>query len=72
MDYSESVTTVLIEYVSQLSPLEKLDFELLKKLVNSITVYRDGSLSVQFLNNKTVNEKENIDDADGDSTESCY
>lgn len=72
LDYSESVTTVLIEYVSQLSPLEKLDFELLKKLVNSITVYRDGSLFVQFLNNKTVNEKENIDDADGDSTEGCY
>lgn len=72
LDYSKSVTTALIEYVSHLLPLAVLDFELLKKLVNGITVQSDGSLSVQFLNNKTVNEKENIDDANNDSTEGCY
>lgn len=72
LDYSKSVTTALIEYVSQLSPLDGLDFELLKKLINGITVQSDGSLSVQFLNDKTVNEKEKIDDADSDSTEDCY
>lgn len=72
LDCSESVTTALIEYISQLPPLVRLDFELLKKLVNGITVYKDGSLSVQFLNHKTVNEKETINDADRDITESCY
>ncbi len=71
LDYSKSVTPKLQEYIGGLPPMETLDFEILKKLVNSITIHRDGNLSVQFLNQATVNEQEETDHDDRIFAEGC-
>ena len=62
-DYSKAVTDVMISYIEQLSVADTLDFKLLKKVADNITVYEDGSLSVRFLNHKLVYEKEETENA---------
>lgn len=71
LDASKAVTDRLIEYIKTLEPMEALDFSLIDRIVKSISVHGNGTLSVKFLNDKTIDEKEDTDHAgDNDSTES--
>ena len=72
MDYSKAVTDKLIAHIQTLKPLKTLDFSLIDGLVKAIYIDGDGSLSLKFLNEKTVNEKEIIKNASSnDSSEGC-
>lgn len=71
LDASRAVTDKLIEYVKTLEPMEVLDFSLIERIVKSILVHSNGNISIKFLNDKTVREKEDTAHAgDNDSTES--
>lgn len=71
LDASKAITDKLIEYVKTLESMEILDCSLIERLVKSISVRGDGNISIRLLNDKTINEKEDISHAgDSDSTES--
>ena len=71
-DPSKAVTDKLIEYVRTLEKTETTDFALIERIVRSITVHTDGKLSVRFLNDKTVDEQEDKNNASSnDSPEGC-
>lgn len=72
LDASKAVTDKLIEYVETLEPMEVLDFSLIERIVKSISVSNDGRISIRFLNDKTIGEKEDTDHAgNNDCAESC-
>lgn len=58
IDYSRAITQKLANFVSEQSVMEELDFAVLKKTAKRITVHRDGTIGITFLNNKTIEEKE--------------
>ena len=60
IDYSRGITEALIAYLEQLSGMESPDFALLKKIVESIEVKKDGSIAIRFLNQKAIDEKEKV------------
>lgn len=71
LDASKAVTDRLIEYVKTLKPMEDLDFSLIERIVKAISVRGDGKISIKFLNDKTIGEKEATDHAGNiNSTES--
>lgn len=60
LDYSKAITKKLIEFFCKQPVMEEFDFTILKKTARVITVNRDGTIEITFLNNKTINEKEVI------------
>ena len=71
-DYSKAITDKLIEYVRTLEPMNTLDFSLIDRIVKKIYVSGDGSLSIKYLNEKTVHEREDTEYAgNNDRAESC-
>lgn len=58
IDYSKAITQKLANFISEQSVMEELDFAILKKIAKRITVHRDGTIGITFLNNKTIEEKE--------------
>jgi len=60
LDASKAVTDKLIEYVKTLEQIDTPDFPLIELIVTTITVSSEGRISMRFLNEKTVNEQENI------------
>ena len=72
LDPSKAVTEKLIEYIRTLEKTGTPDFALIDRIVKSITVHTDGKLSVNFLNDKTVDEQEDNNNAiSNDSPEGC-
>ena len=65
LDLSRAVTDKLIGYVRTLDKSDAPDFSLIERIVKRITVHPNGALSITFLNDKTINEREDNSNADG-------
>lgn len=72
LDYTNAITQELIRFMKDRLPMEKIDFDLLQKVAKSITVNRDGTIGITFLNDRTIMEKEAvINGNDTDDAEGC-
>ena len=72
IDYSKAITNKLIEYVKTLGKTETPDFAMIDRIIKTITVHSDGTLSIKFLNEKTIDEQEDNNDASNDGNpEGC-
>ncbi len=72
LDPSKAVTDKLIEYVKTLEKSDSPDFELITRIVKTIIVHNDGTISIRFLNDRIVDEQEaNKNAGNNDNSESC-
>ena len=72
IDFSNAVTDKLIEFVRTIKKTETPDFKLIEKMVKTIAVHADGKLSIRFLNDKTIDEREDNNNASSnDNPEGC-
>ena len=54
LDRAAEITDVLITYVADLAPIDKIDIPLFKVIVNEILVDEEGKVSVRFVNDAVI------------------
>lgn len=72
LDRSREITNLLIQYFRELTSMEHIELEVIKKVVESVTVKKNGTIKVKFLNGAEIDEENEYADNRDVPQEDCY